>query len=341
MPYSPPRWLESLGSVLVPPASAEHALGDLAECSRSRATYVRTLVSILPRVIWSQVRRRATLGGVILHALLTAGALLAFQGLPTSSFFGEPVSPPRLAPIWGIWVVGCALAAAYGPRETPRAWSRRVFFATIVGAVGAAFALGVPWLRVVMSLSAVYGTLLVLSMPWLTATTPPPLSLDTLADHARHFQRGIWWRNTRESLACAVVLALNAHGLWQAETTLDRVGKLLLMAGVAFIMCFLHLRAASRAVPVDADVRTIWQFHRRELARQRDILRAIVWWYLMPFVPGMVVLAFGNRVTSAPAAIVGMLVVFGVFALIWRLNLWGARWLDGELQKVEGLEGQL
>ena len=190
-----------------------------------------------------------------------------------------------------------------------------------------------------MGLGAVYGSLLILSMPWLATTAPPPLSLDTLADHARRFQRGIWWRNPRESLACAVVLALNAPGLWQAETTIDRAGKLLLIAGVAFIMGFLHLRAASRAVPVDADVKTIWQFHRRELARQRDILRAIVWWYLMPFVPGMVVMAFSKRPASVPAAFVGMLVVVGVFALIWRLNLWGARWLDGELQKVDGAGG--
>ena len=35
MPYSPPRWLESLADALVPPASAEHVLGDLAESSPS------------------------------------------------------------------------------------------------------------------------------------------------------------------------------------------------------------------------------------------------------------------------------------------------------------------
>ncbi|HEY6506591.1 MAG TPA: hypothetical protein VIY56_01175, partial [Vicinamibacterales bacterium] len=63
MPYSPPRWLDRFAGLLLPPASAEHTLGDLSEASRSNADYLRQLASVLPRVVWSQVRRRATIGG--------------------------------------------------------------------------------------------------------------------------------------------------------------------------------------------------------------------------------------------------------------------------------------
>jgi hypothetical protein len=44
---------------------------------------------------------------------------------------------------------------------------------------------------------------------------------------------------------------------------------------------------------------------------------------------------------SVGAAIGGLIGVALVFTFVWRLNLRGATWLDGELQKVEALEGQL
>ena len=341
MPYSPPRWLESLGKALVPPASAEHVLGDLAECSRGGAEYRRNLVSILPRVIWSQIRRRAKIAGVIFHAILTAGALLAFQGIFKSPLLSEPWGPLRLSAIWGIWVFGCALAAAYGPREKPTSWSRPVFLGTIAAALGAAVVLGVPFAPVAAALGATYGMVLLLSMPWLARTVPPPLSVDTLPAHAHQFQRVIWWRNARESLACVVVIAFNVRDLWPAEGTLDALGHLLIVAGVAFVMGFLHFRAQSRRVPADADVKAVWRFHRREIARQRDILRSIVWWYLMPFVPGFIVTMASKWRGGGPSTVIGLLIVMAVFVAVWRLNLWGARRLDGELQKVDALEGQL
>ena len=36
-----------------------------------------------------------------------------------------------------------------------------------------------------------------------------------------------------------------------------------------------------------------------------------------------------------------MSIVIAVFVVVWRLNVWGARQLDGELLKVDALEGQL
>jgi hypothetical protein len=339
MPYAPPRWLESLGLALVPPASAEHALGDLAECSRSSGDYARNLLSILPRVVWSQVRRRATMGGIAFNAVLT-GVLLLAQRFP-ASFFATSWSVPRLAVPWAIWVCGVALAAAYGPRTQPYALNWRVFAAFAAIAIAAAAILDVPLLRVVTGFGITFGLILVLSMPWLKQTAPPALSPETLLTHARNFQRGIWWRNARESAACLLVIAFNVRSLARAETPLQVAGHALLIAGVLFIMGYLHLLAASRAVPDGTDAKTLWRFHRHELVRQRDILRAIVWWYLAPFVPGMVVLGAARWDRGAAPALVGLVVVMFLFGFVRQLNLWGAKFLDGELAKVEALEGQL
>jgi hypothetical protein len=339
MPYSPPRWLEAVGGRLVPPSSAEHALGDLAECSRSRSDYARNLASILPRVVWSQVRRRATIGGIVFNAVL-CGILLLAQRFP-GTFFATSWSVPRLAVPWALWVCGVALAAAYGPRQEPQALNWRLFAVFAAAAVASAAVLDVPLLRVVSGFAMTLGVILVLSMPWLKRPAPQALSPETLLTHAHSFQRGIWWRNARESAACVLVVVVNLRSLWTAEKPLQAAGHALLIGGVLFVMGYLHLRAASRVVPGQADAKTLWRFHRHELLRQRDILRAIVWWYLAPFVPGMVVLAAARWDTGAAPALGGAVIVLLLFAFVRQLNLRGAKFLDGELAKVDALEGRL
>ena len=341
MPYSPPRWLESLGDALVPPASAEHVLGDLAESSPSGPAYLRNLVSILPRVIWSQIRRRATLGGIIFNAVLMAIALVACRRFPNAPHFADPWVWIRLGAPWATWVTGCALAEAYGPSGKP-GWNRKVFIATILATLASASGFGVPLVGVVLALGVVIATVLMFSAPWRTTGPLAPLSLDTLSDHARLFQKIIWWRNARESLAAVVVLLLNTRDLWRADSQLARTGNALLIAGMLFIIWFLHFRAGSRAVPGHADAKDVLRFHQREIARQRDILRAVPLWYLLPFVPGMVAIAANKWVTSSVGgALIGVPVIVGVFVLVWRLNVWAARGLDRELHKVDALEGQL
>ena len=341
MPYSPPRWLESLGDALVPPASAEHVLGDLAESSPSGPAYLRNLVSILPRVIWSQVRRRATVGGIIFNAVLMAIALVACRRFPNNPDFADPWVWIRLGAPWATWVTGCALAEAYGPSGKP-GWNRKVFVATVLATLASAAGCGVPLVGVIIALGVVIATVLVLSAPWRTTGTLAPLSLDTLPDHARVFQKMIWWRNARETLGAAVVLLLNMRDLWRADGQLARTGNALIIAGMLFIIWYLYFRAGSRAVPGQAEAKDVLRFHQREIARQRDILRAVPLWYLLPFVPGMLAITASKWETSSAAgALIGVPVIIGVFALIWCLNVWAARWLDRELHKVNALEGLL
>jgi hypothetical protein len=330
--------LESLADALLPPASAEHVLGDLAESSPSTPAYLRNLVSILPRVIWSQIRRRATLGGIVFNAMLTAFALVACQRFPKPPIFAEWI---RLGAPWAIWVAGCALSSAYGPRDKPAWWKSRVLIATALATLASAAWFGVPLAGVIMALGVVFATLLMFSLPFRNHGTLAPLSLDTLSDHACLFQKMIWWRNARESLAAVVVLMLNTRDLWRADSQMARTGHALLIAGMLFIIWFLHVRAGSRAVPGHADTKDVLRFHQREIARQRDVLRAVPLWYLLPFVPGMIAIGASKWETSAGGALIGVPAIVGIFVLVWLLNAWGARWLDRQLHNVDALEGQL
>jgi positive regulator of sigma E activity len=52
-------------------------------------------------------------------------------------------------------------------------------------------------------------------------------------------------------------------------------------------------KAAPAKVP-EGGFDSCLDFHRRELVRQRDLLRSVWSWYLGPLVPGMVVFLFGS-----------------------------------------------
>ena len=80
------------------------------------------------------------------------------------------------------------------------------------------------------------------------------------------------------------------------------------------------------------------QFHRREIVRQRDMLRAVPYWYLLPLVPGMIV-TLAAKADSAAGALVAVPVVGVIFMFVWWLNAAAARFLESQLRQVEALEG--
>jgi len=341
MSDSPSRRLERLAELLIPPASAEHALGDLAESSRSNREYRRNLISILPRVVWYQIRRRATLAGMVINTIVTTLALAPCLGFPKAPLFAESWVALRITIPPAIWVIGSALAVAYGPCDKPRGWNWTVYLGSLVSAILAAAVLGVPVTGAALAFGIVFGLSIALSMPWDTRHALPPLSIASLPAHARHFQRTIWWRNLRESIASVFVLAWSVRSFWSKNDLVERAGFLLITAGVLFVLVFLNARAASRTVPRDADARTLRGFHRREVVRQRDILLAVPYWYLLPFVPGMLVLVFSNPHNQPLAALSVFVAILALFFYgIWRLNLWAARRLDQQLLEIDALEAQ-
>ncbi|HEY7190602.1 MAG TPA: hypothetical protein VH436_28820 [Vicinamibacterales bacterium] len=341
MPNSPSRRLERLAELLIPPASAEHALGDLAESSRSNREYRRNLLSILPRVVWYQTRRRATLGGMTFNTIVTTLVLAPCLGFPKAPLFAESWVALRIAAPLAIWVIGSALALAYGPRDKPHGWNWTLYVGALLSAVLAALVLGIPVAGAALGFGIVFVLSIGLTMPWVTHSAPPPLSMESLPVYARNFQRTIWWRNLRESIACGFVLWWSLRSFWSNDGPVERAGFVLITAGVLFVLVFLNAGAASRKVPRDADTQTLRAFHRREVVRQRDVLLAVPYWYLLPFVPGMILLVFSNPHNQPLAALFVFVAVLAlVFYGIWRLNVWAARRLDQELLKIDALEPQ-
>jgi hypothetical protein len=165
------------------------------------------------------------------------------------------------------------------------------------------------------------------------------ITLDDVRRRAARLQRRVYWRNLREYAAGTIGIGAFGASLWRFRGW-QLVPSLLLIAGTIYVMFQLHRCGAARSLPVDADLKVSLDFHIRELERQRDALRSVWLWYLLPFIPGfvaeMVVSAIDRGVTGPLIAFAAALPV--MFIGIWKLNESAARKLDRRIQELRKME---
>jgi hypothetical protein len=183
---------------------------------------------------------------------------------------------------------------------------------------------------------------------------PAHISLDELQKKAKKLEKRVLWRNLREYAASVIVMVCFGYYLWQFPSTMVRVGCVLVISGALLMVCMLHKKGASRTVPAEMAFRSCLDFHRTELERQRDLLRGVWTWYLLPFVPGMAVFLLGlfrwtMKLPHAPAHARVIIITFClmaavcaiVFFAIGKLNQWAACKLQREIDALNGLEKEL
>jgi hypothetical protein len=164
------------------------------------------------------------------------------------------------------------------------------------------------------------------------------ITLDDVRNKASRFERRIHWRNVREYVAGVVCIVLftsqlrHLHG-WRLSP------PLLLIAGGIYVMFQIHRRGSARKVPANVGIMATLEVHRLELERQRDALRSVWRWYMLPFQPGFLaaaaVGAADKGIGFAFRYLVGLVIVC---ALIWWLNERAARMLDEKIQEVKAME---
>lgn len=164
------------------------------------------------------------------------------------------------------------------------------------------------------------------------------ITLEQIRSRSSCFERRIHWRNIREYAGGAIAIALLAPQLWSAHGW-RLASVVLLIAGLLYVLWQVYLRGA-RPAPADAAIRPLLEFHRHELERQRDALRSVWRWYLLPFAPGfasaLVALAL-HRGIHAAFVLSGLFFVL-VFAGVWFLNDRAARMLDLKIQEMKSLQ---
>jgi hypothetical protein len=164
------------------------------------------------------------------------------------------------------------------------------------------------------------------------------ITLDQIRSRSSCFERRLYWRNIREYAGGAIALALLTPQLWSAHSW-RLASVVLLITGLLYVMWQVYLRGA-RPAPADAAIRPLLEFHRRELERQRDALRSVWRWYLLPFAPGLALTLIAlalDRGIHAAFVLSGIIFVVA-FAGVWLLNDRAARKLDRKIDEMKSLE---
>lgn len=187
-----------------------------------------------------------------------------------------------------------------------------------------------------------------LRLAWRSQTEEPVIMSEReLQRRAYRLQARIRWRNIGEYSAAVLIAALSAYFFLHFQTVLLRAGAGLIAAGVAYVTWQLARHGSAGSLPSDALVTSSLDFLITQLERQRNLLRRIWSWYLLPLLPGLMVFLFGlsqlpssrgtgyelsqsTIVHTAVACVVG-------FALIAALNQGVARRLQREIKFLSSL----
>jgi len=166
------------------------------------------------------------------------------------------------------------------------------------------------------------------------------MTLATIRSTALKFQNRIRRRNIREYAGMVLGTVMYCTFMWFMPGLLLKIGAALTLAGMYYSVYQIHRDGSSREVPVDSAAGDCLEFHRRELTRQRDMLRRVGPWHIGPVMPGFVLFFAGvwmNSVDDTKSAIVmaisGILAV-AVFGFVYWLNVRAANKLQ---QQIEAL----
>jgi|KBSMisStandDraft_5_1062788.scaffolds.fasta_scaffold07470_2 hypothetical protein len=145
-------------------------------------------------------------------------------------------------------------------------------------------------------------------------------------------------RNLREYAAAVVVLvACIAWGLREKNVVVI-IGAGLMVLGTLYVVYHLHRYGTVRSMPSDLGLKDCLDFHRAELVRQRDLLRRVWWWYLLPFVPAWALILIGRLIEHPDRWLraLGAAAIFAAsFIVIGKLNERAARRLQSGIEDLD------
>lgn len=117
------------------------------------------------------------------------------------------------------------------------------------------------------------------------------VSVEELRARAEQLSAGVRRRNLAEYCAGALVAAVDGYYFLHFGSLLARAGSALMLAAIAWIVLHLHQHGSTGSMPTQA-LRSL-DFLTAELVRQRDLLRNVWNWYLLPLIPGMTLFLLG------------------------------------------------
>jgi hypothetical protein len=165
-----------------------------------------------------------------------------------------------------------------------------------------------------------------------------PMPLEEIHRRARQFEKRISRRNLREYIAGGIGIVIFTVYLFIFRNPVARTGSALIIAGALFVLFQIYKRATPGTLPADLALTASLEFHRRELVRQRDLLRTVWLWYLGPFIPGIVVFGMGVAPRHGTASWWDAAPFLSIVGAVMWLNYRAAQGLDRQIAEIDNLE---
>jgi len=297
----PPVLIDAVVRALIPPVCREHVIGDLWERYRSPWQFVLDAAGTIPFVIASQIRRTSTLAGVIIYAF----TLLVSLGV------GSKRTGAAVAALGGA-MLGFVLRDAY--KRGISVSVRQVAVDLVFGAGGliasqAMVALVRP--RQMLPLPAYAGCLAAFGVIFLLrlqnpnlggiprqAMTHVPATFEALVTEVRLFER-MSRRGVRiEAYTGVAIAAFFIIPVVSSPNWALRIGWALASAYGLYVAVVVW-KSQTPPMPESLEFDTALAHYRGELERRRRIIQTLWRWYLMPMVPGMLLIVAGATIEAA------------------------------------------
>lgn len=169
------------------------------------------------------------------------------------------------------------------------------------------------------------------------------MTLNEIREKARKLKRTTLFRNLREYVAILIVVAFFGSSMGKYPP-LMRAGAGLCIAGMLYVAYQLHRRGSAKTMAADLAPASCLDFHRRELERQRDLLRGIWSWYLGPMIPGLALIAVAAGMAN-PGHLKRVWVFEGAYSaavalafyFVARLNRRAAQRLQRQIDELDAM----
>ncbi|CUI02789.1 hypothetical protein [Massilia antarctica] len=153
------------------------------------------------------------------------------------------------------------------------------------------------------------------------------------------FRRKIVLRNVQENVAALLVALIFGFYAWVLPEPLMRIGSGLMVLGSLLVLYHLRRRASIRHLPPEALALPYMRYLREELVRQRDAVRDVWLWHILPVVPGMFVFFWGMAQPDPmdfPWRITSVVIVPCI--VVAAMNVKAARALQRQIDQLDQLE---
>jgi len=152
----------------------------------------------------------------------------------------------------------------------------------------------------------------------------PRQVMSAMQKQTSQLRRTLWARDVRELVACVIVgVIFGVYYFTVSRTPTSRLGDLIVIGSSIFIAFkLIYTRRTTPPAPPGATIVESLRAELNSVRAQSQLLRSVLWWYLLPLGIGILVGTWGS-VVGLGGFVFNMIYTVGVIALyawIYRLN---------------------